>query len=81
MKSAAARGAVLGFGIVLVFAAVVTVLLRVMPGPLRHVDYLVIGAIATFASMLLLFLILTTTWIKSPNTFYKKRDSGSETRL
>jgi hypothetical protein len=81
MKSSAARGALLSSGILLVFAVVVTVLLRVMPGPLRQMDYLVIGAVATFASMLLLFLILTTTWIKSPNTFYKKRDSGPETRL
>jgi hypothetical protein len=80
MKSAAARGAVLGSGILMVFAGIVTVLLRVMPGPLRHVDYLVVGAIATLASMLLLFLILTTTWMKSPNTFVKRRDPDSGTR-
>ena len=37
-----------------------------------------IGAIATFTSMLLLFLILTTTWIKTPDVFYKKREPGSD---
>ena len=72
MKSAAARAAVLGFGVLFVFAAVVAILLRVMPGPFRQVDYLVIGAIATFASMLLLFVVLITTWIKTPDTFYRK---------
>jgi hypothetical protein len=76
MQSAAARAAVLGFGVLFVFAAAVAILLRVMPGPHRQVDYLVIGAIATFAAMLVLFLILTTTWVKTPNMFYKKRDSG-----
>ena len=78
MQSAAARAAVLGFGVLFVFAAVVAILLRVMPGPLRQVDYLVIGAMATFASMLLLFVVLTATWIKTPNMFYKKRDRGSK---
>lgn len=78
MQSAAARAAVLGFGVLFVFAAVVAILLRVMPGPLRQVDYLVIGAMATFASMLLLFVVLTTTWIKTSNMFYKKRDPGSK---
>jgi hypothetical protein len=80
MQSAAARGAVLCVGVVFVFAALVAILLRVMPGPLRQVDYLVIGAIATFTSMLLLFLILVTTWIRTPNTFYKKRTPGPSPR-
>ncbi len=82
MQSAAARASMLGAGILFVFAAVAAILLRVMPGPLRQLDYLVIGAIATFTALLLLFVILTTTGTKAPNVFYKRREKdGSAPRV
>ena len=71
--SRTARTLVLLFGVAFLFAAVVVILLHAIPGPHRHVDYLVIGAIATFTSMLALFVILITTWIKSPDVFFKRR--------
>jgi len=42
----------------LIFAATVAVLLFVIPGPRKPTDYMVIGAVATLASLLLLFLVL-----------------------
>ena len=59
-------------GIALVFCAVAAILLRVMPGPNTHTDYLVIGTIATFISLIVLFLILTRTFVKAPNLFFKR---------
>jgi Na+/melibiose symporter-like transporter len=45
-------------GIAVLFAVTVAVLLKVIPEPHRNVDYLVIGAVATFLSMVLLWLVL-----------------------
>jgi hypothetical protein len=42
----------------LIFGATVAVLLFVIPGPRKPTDYLVIGAVATFACLLLLFFLL-----------------------
>jgi len=42
----------------LVFVVTVALLLVLIPGPRKPTDYLVIGAIATFACLLLLFLVL-----------------------
>jgi hypothetical protein len=61
-------------GIMLTFAAVVIILLRLVPGPYSELDYLVIGAVATFVSLLLLFLILVKTWVKDRDTFFKRRN-------
>jgi hypothetical protein len=54
----------------LVFAAVVGLLLRIIPGPHKDTDYLVIGSVATFASLATLFVTLITTWVKLPNLFF-----------
>ena len=59
--------------IALVFAAVAAALFQVLPSPRRETDYLVIGTVATLASLLVLFLILTKTWVKSPGVFFKRR--------
>ena len=60
-------------GVALVFAAVAAGLFQVMPGPFRKMDYLVIGTLATFASLLVLFLVLIRTWVKAPDLFFKRR--------
>lgn len=73
MQSAASRVLILSAGILSVFGSAVLILLRVMPEPRSPLDYVVIGAVATFAAMLVLFVILITTWIKSADVFYKKR--------
>lgn len=42
----------------LLFAGTVAVLVNVMPGPHKPMDYLVIGAVATLLCLLLLFMVL-----------------------
>jgi hypothetical protein len=67
------RGIVLGLAVGFVFAIVVIILLAIMPTPLRESDYLVIGSVATLASLLALFLLLVSTTMKSSNVFFKRR--------
>lgn len=64
----------LGFGIgaAVLFAFVAALLLRIMPQPLRPVDFLVTGAIATMVALLALFGALIGT-SKQRNIFFKKR--------
>ena len=38
-----------------VFAGLIVVLLTVVPKPLRDIDYVIVGAIGTFASLLVIF--------------------------
>jgi Na+-driven multidrug efflux pump len=42
----------------LLFAGTVAVLVNVMPGPHKSMDYLVIGAVATLLCLLALFVVL-----------------------
>ncbi len=63
----------LGAGITSVFAAVVLILYKALPGPHGALDYLVIGTAATLASLLALFVILLKTWVKAPDVFYRRR--------
>lgn len=42
----------IGGGLAFVFVAVALILLRVLPGPLKPVDYLVIGSISTFLCLM-----------------------------
>ena len=48
----------MGGGITVLFVASIVILLKVIPQPHRNLDYLVIGAVATFLSMILLWLAL-----------------------
>jgi hypothetical protein len=72
------RVLILSVALFLVFGASVAILLRVIPGPHTEQDYLVAGGVATLVTMLALFVVLITTWVKAPNVFYRKRE-GSET--
>ena len=60
-------------GGVCVFGVSALVMLRLMPGPLKDSDYLVIGSVATLVSLLVMFLVLIATRLKSPDLFFKKR--------
>ena len=71
--SRALRILILCLALLFIFGASVAVLMRVLPGPHTEMDYLVIGAVATFATLLALFLALITTWVKSPDIFFKRR--------
>jgi len=51
-------------------------MLQFMPQPLDNMSYLVIGSVATLVSMLVLFVTLILTRMKSSDTFYKRRRKG-----
>jgi len=52
-------------------------MLQFMPQPLDNMSYLVIGSVATLVSMLVLFVTLIMTRMKSTDTFFKRRRKGS----
>jgi hypothetical protein len=58
---------------VCVFVIVAAIMLKVMPGPLKDSDYMVIGSVATLVALLVLFLALLSTSMKSSNIFFRKR--------
>ena len=74
MHSRFTRFLLLALGIATIFVAVAAILVHVIPGPHRGTDYLVIGTVATFVSLAVLFVVLIKTSIKAPDLFYKKRD-------
>ncbi|MBK5295247.1 MAG: hypothetical protein JJE04_26670 [Acidobacteriia bacterium] len=61
----------LAIGVIMVFAAVAAILFRIIPGPHKQADYLVIGTLSTFASLAVLFVVLVTTTFKDPTAFNK----------
>ncbi len=67
------RNLSLAAALIFIFAAVAGIMLKVMPGPLKDSDYLVIGTVATMVSLLALFVLLVTTSGKSSNIFFKRR--------
>jgi hypothetical protein len=67
------RQIMLILGGVCVFAVSAAVLVEIMPSPLKDSDYLVIGSIATLVSLLVMFVVLLATRLKSPDPFFKKR--------
>lgn len=58
MEKRTSRWLTLGGGITVLFVVSIIILLKVIPQPHRNLDYLVIGAVATFLSMILLWLAL-----------------------
>jgi hypothetical protein len=67
------RQIVLILGGVCVFAVSAAVMVAIMPSPLKDSDYLVIGSVATLISLLVMFLALIATRLKTPDPFFKKR--------
>jgi hypothetical protein len=62
----------LGLGAALLFGAVAALLVRILPQPMRPVDYLVAGVVATMVSLLALFLAVIVT-SKQKNVFFRRR--------
>jgi hypothetical protein len=67
------RGLLLGLAAVCVFVAVAAILTKLMPGPLKDSDYLVIGSVATLVALLVLFVVLLSTSMKASDVFFKRR--------
>lgn len=55
------------------FAIVTAVMTQLMPAPLQNSDFLVIGSIATLVAMLVIFIALVMTKLKSSDLFFKRR--------
>ena len=68
------RNVVLAIGLLFTFCAIAAILMVVMPGPHKPTDYLVIGAIATFICLLLLFFLLMKTMNRPEDINRKKPD-------
>jgi len=66
----------LALAVVLIFSAVAGIMVKVMPGPLRDSDYLIIGSVATMVSLLILFVLVVTTSGKASSVFFKRRKKG-----
>ena len=64
-------------GVLVLYAATVLVLLAVVPEPHTASDLLVIGTVATFVTLMAVFLILVLIWFRSPETFFKRRKRNS----
>lgn len=61
---------VLVAGVLVLFAVVSALMLRVMPGPHNPADYMVVGSLAALVSLVLLFAVLFGI---SSSTFTKRR--------
>lgn len=67
------RNVGLFIGMAVLFATVVLILNQMLPGPRRPTDYLVMGGAATLVCLLVLFLVLISTSMRSSNTFFRKK--------
>jgi hypothetical protein len=56
-----------------VFGVVAAVMIKVMPGPLKDSDYLIIGSVATVVTLLVLFLVIVSTKLKASDVFFTRR--------
>lgn len=72
MTARQVRAAPLAAGAAIVFLAAVAILLQIVPGPHRPVDLMVIGGVATLVTMLVLFVVLTTSVMRLPGVFYRR---------
>ena len=81
MSSNESRGLILaGVGVAL-FAISVIVLSLLLPGPDTDKDYFIIGCLATLVSLVAVFVIVITTWIKTPNPFFKRRKRSGSSKI
>ena len=78
MGTAAGRALMLAASAVIVFGVTVAIGLKILPSPHNETDYLVVGSVATFLSLIVLFAVLLTTWLRSPDVFFRRRPKVSE---
>jgi hypothetical protein len=72
------RYGVLAAGILVEFVAVLVILVAVIPGPRKQIDYLVIGTLATFVALGTLFAILQATTMRDVTAFSKEKQPRSK---
>ena len=66
----------LALALVIIFAAVAGIMLKLMPAPLKDSDYLIIGTVATMVSLAVLFVVLIVISGKASSVFFKRRKKG-----
>ena len=67
------RAILLAVAILIVFGATAAIMNQVLPGPRTRTDFFLIGCVSTSVAMLVLFIVLLNTWVKLPDTFFKRR--------
>lgn len=72
------RSALLVVGVALSFAVSIAVMLQLIPAPRRSVDYMIIGGAATFSAMIVLFVVMITTWYRMPTGIVRRRAISEE---
>jgi len=73
MSSNAGRALMLVGVAVALFGISIIVITQLLPGPHTERDYFIIGCLSTLVSLFPLFLIVISTWMKTPNPFFKRR--------
>ncbi len=74
------RGLLLVAAAICIFVVAAAIMLKVMPGPLKEFDYMVIGSVATLGALLLLFLVWVSTAMKSRRLFQKAAEISGPPR-
>ena len=69
------RPVLIGLAATAAFGLVCFALLAAMPKPLRRVDFLMIGGMATLAALAALFVGVTMS-LKQTDVFFKRRPKG-----
>lgn len=76
MQAARRNALLLGLGAVALYGAAAGILLAILPGPHTPADLLVIGSVATFVTLVAVFLTLVLIWFRTPDVFFKRRKRG-----
>jgi hypothetical protein len=68
------RRALMLFGVAVAFFGISSIVItNVLPGPHTERDYFIIGCLSTLVALFAVFVIVISTWIKTPNLFVKRR--------
>ena len=73
---------ILGIAVMVIFVSVAAILMKLIPGPRKDSDFLVIGSVATLVSLGAAFAMIITTTSrpgKFTEIFFKKRPKGPST--
>jgi hypothetical protein len=60
------------------FGASTMILMRIVPGPLKELDFMVIGTVSVMIGLLVVFLMVIKS-AKSGDLFFKRRDGAAPT--
>jgi hypothetical protein len=62
-----------------VFGASTMILMRVVPGPLKELDFMVIGTVSVMIGLLAVFLMVIRS-ARSGDLFFKRREAAAASR-